>query len=553
MKSNATNALAAAILLASACAGARAAAPDLAAVTKSFGPPVMWVARPAKAPVIDGQLDDAAWKQATPVVLGFLNARREKPVAKTTARILADGKAIYFAVRCDEPHMDRVIAAGKARDGALWSGDTVEFFIDPGHVSKRFQYYHIIVNPAGLIYDGRGKDAKAWNAALSVKVARDKDGWTVELAVPMKDLGVAGKIPKVWGLNVNRQRPELGVVSPARGITSTAVRLKDPSKYREGEDSSWSPSYCYDSHIAERFGHAVLAAGTVEVKPPKKLFEVIYRTDFDDGKAPGWNDVKVVDDNFRGPGKCIAPTKGSGPIHFGKALKDLDDVTLVMTFKMPANGRLYYYGRARDNMQCDADRHEVWMPAAQAAKRRFPHLHDYDTHGSMMAWKSHGRIRAWPGPWKMMTGHFSEPSIGSIMSPGTDWCIMRTRVGQFRRQHGQDVVPISQNYPRGLTFATGSAFLIDDFLIFRGIDLVPPEPVTGVRAKAASGQVQVSWNRGKDNTIVSYYEVFADGKRVAQTHQLTARVKVGAEGVSVVAVDLYENRSAPSRPIKMPK
>jgi len=553
MKRNATNAVVVTIVLASVCIGASAAPPDLAPVAKAFGPPVIWVARPAKAPVIDGKLDDAAWKQATPVVLGFLNARPDMPVAKTTARVLADGKAIYFAVRCAEPHMDRVIAAGKKRDGALWGGDTVEFFIDPGHVSKRFQYYHIIVNPAGLVYDGRGKDAKAWNAALSSKVVRGEGGWTVELAVPMKDLGVARGIPKVWGLNINRQRPELGVVSPARGITSTAIRLKDPSKYREGEDSSWSPSYCYDSHIAERFGHAVLAVGAADVKPPEKLFEVIYRADFDDGRAAGWNGVKVVDQNFRGPGKCIAPTGGKGAIHFGRPLKDLDDVTLIMAFKMPANGRLYYYGRAPDNMQCEADRHEVWMPAAQAAKRKFPHLHDYDTHGSMMAWKSHGRLRPWPGPWKMMTGHFSEPSIGSVMSPGTDWCILRTRVGQFRRQHQQNVVPISQNYPRGLTFATGSAFLIDDFLIFRGTDVEPPKAVTGVRAKAAGGEVEVSWLRGKDNTMVAYYEVLADGKKAAQTHQLTARVKAGAKGVSVVAVDLYENRSTPSRPIKMPK
>ncbi len=404
-------------LLSSGSAGAGAVEEKLAEVAGTFGPPVMWVPKPAAAPVIDGKLDDDAWRQARPVTLRFLTGRRETPAAGTAARVLADEKCIYFGVTCAEPDPERIIAAGTGRDGGLWNGDTVEFFLDPGHKSRRSRYAHVIVNPAGLIYDSKD-GRKEWNAELSVKVGRSAGGWTVELAVPMNDLAVAGAIPKVWGLNINRQRPELGVVAPVRGITSTAVTLKEPKKYREGEDTAWSPTDCYSSHITQRFGHAVLEVGSADVAAPAKLFEVIYRNDFDDGKTAGWSRVKIAEENFRGKGRCIAPATGSGAIQFTRSLSRLDDVYLVMAFKMPRSGRLYYYGRAPDNEQCEADFHMVWMTPAAATARKWPGLFDYDTHGSMMAWKSHGRRRTWPGPWDMMTGHFSEPSIGSVMQPG---------------------------------------------------------------------------------------------------------------------------------------
>lgn len=536
-------------------AGAESVAPGgagsasvLGAAEKQFGPPVMLVARPASPPVIDGKLDDAAWRKADPVMLGFLTGRWERPAQKTEARALADEKAIYFAVKCFEAEPDKLIAAGDRRDGELWAGDTVEFFLDPGHTQRRHNYYHVIVNPKGLIYDGKGKDTKAWNARIRARTGTFAGGWTVELAVPMADLGVAGSVPKVWGLNINRQRPELGEIAPVRGITSTALPLKEPGKYREGEDTSWSPTYCHSSHIAQRFGHAVLAVGAKPVAPPEKLFELIYRSDFNGGETAGWSGVTVVEDNFRGEGRCIAPKDGTGAIHFAVPLRDLDDVTLIMAIRMPKDGRLYYYGRAPDSEQCEADRHEIFMTKAAIEARKFPALHDYDTHGSMMAWKSHGRRRKGPGAWEMMTGHFSEPSIGSVMSPGTDWAVLRTRLGMMRRQRSQGLVPLSQNYPRGLTFASGRTYLIDQVVVFRGMDLEPPERVGGVEVKRQGESAIVSWDRAKDNTLTAYYQVLADGRKLAETHGLTATVRGEFKAITVVAVDFYGNRSKPSKP-----
>ncbi len=532
-------------------AAAKASEPGLAKVLLQFGPPAMLVAKPASPPVIDGKLDDAAWQRAQPVTLGFLTGRLETPTQKTLARVLADEKAIYFAVQCHEAEPEKVVSAGSSRDDDLWAGDTVEFFLDPACRRQRGKYYHVIVNPKGVFFDSKDGN-KAWNGELSIKTGSFAAGWTVEASVPLADLGVAGAIPKVWGLNVNRQRPELGEVAPVRGITATAVPLKEPEKYREGEDTAWSPTYCQSSHIVQRFGHALLEAGTVEVAPPEKLFEIIYKADFDNGEAPSWNGVKIIEESFRGPGKCIAPADVKGPIQFATPLKDLDDVTLILAMKMPTDGRLYYYGRAPDNEQCEADRHEVFMTREAAEARKFPALTDYDTHGSMMAWKSHGRRRLAAGPWAMMTGHFSEPSIGSVMSPGTDWCVLRTRLGMMRRQRSQGLVPLSQNYPRGLTFAAGEPYLIDEVVVFRGLDMEAPQPPGNLKAAREGGQIVLSWDRAQDNTLTAYYQVLADGEKLGETHQLSLSLpaeKLAGKAVTVVAVDFYANASKPSAPL----
>ena len=533
-------------------AAAEPQADRLKDVERRFGPPALWVPRPGEPPAIDGKCDEVAWRKALPVTLRPLNGQWETPTQATEARVLSDEKALYFAVTCREAQPQRMISAGAERDGPLWNGDTVEVFLDPGHKQTRRRYVQIIVNPAGLVYDSRNGEA-SWNANLSVKTGRLEGGWTVELAVPMADLGLAAGIPKVWGLNINRQRPELGEVAPVQGIRGHHEKLKDPAAYREGEDTAWSPTCCRSSHIVQRFGHAVLEAGTVDVGPPERLLDVLFRADFDDGAVRGFENAEIADDNFSGPGKCLAPKGGAGTVNLRCPLKDLDDVTLIYALKMPRDGRLYYYGRAPDDEQCEADRHEVFMTPAAAKARLFPAMDDYDTHGSMMAWKSHGRRCSFPGPWAMMTGHFSEPSIGSVMQPGTDWVIVRTRLGQFRRQTSQGMVPLEQGYPNGLVFHGGrDRFLLDEVVIFRGMDTEGPARVTGVRARTDGKRTVLTWQRSADNTLTAWYRVRAGERVIAEGRDLSATLdaaQVAGGPLTVTAMDLYGNESSPSEAI----
>ncbi|MBL8797292.1 MAG: hypothetical protein JNM56_25545, partial [Planctomycetia bacterium] len=292
---------------------------------REFGGPCVHVPKPTTPPTIDGQLDDAAWQAASLITLGHsCGAWWDPPTQKTEARILADDQAIYFAVRCFESEPERIVPNGDVRKGAVLKADAVEFFLDPGHLEKRFEYFHIIVTQGGTVVTERGQEADGWKANVSAKVGKFEGGWTVEAAVPMRELGLkADAIPKVWGLNVCRQRPELAFDMPKAARAAGNKRfdppmwkLDEPEKYRFAEFTCWSPTmaefsgwpFYADSrpfHYAERFGHVLLEVGMQAVKPPEKLFEVLYQSDFDDGKLDAFKNAALTDDNFRGPGKSL--------------------------------------------------------------------------------------------------------------------------------------------------------------------------------------------------------------------------------------------------------
>src|SRR5262245_25220683 len=155
--------------------------PVLAEVEKRFGPPVLWVPKPKAPPVIDGKLDDPCWKDARPIALGFsTGAWWTAPSQKTEARVLADDRAVYFAVRCFEAEPERIVASGTPRKGMIVGADAVEFFLDPGRHRQRHDYFHLIVAPNGAVYRGRGLEPDAWKATPTVKVGKFDCGWTVE-------------------------------------------------------------------------------------------------------------------------------------------------------------------------------------------------------------------------------------------------------------------------------------------------------------------------------------------------------------------------------------
>src|SRR5262249_722235 len=143
-----------------------AEAPDLKSFEKQFGKPALLVTKPKTPPVIDGQLDDSCWKEATPITLGYTAGMWwEPPTQKTQARVLDDDEANCFAVRCYESDPERIVQAGvvpKSKGGMIEKADAVEIFLDPGWQRKRFEYYHVIVAAGGKVLTGRGLDSDAW-------------------------------------------------------------------------------------------------------------------------------------------------------------------------------------------------------------------------------------------------------------------------------------------------------------------------------------------------------------------------------------------------------
>ncbi len=164
-----------------------------------------------KGPAIDGALNDPVWKKCPPLTLGQCTSEKTWPL-ETTARVLFDATRLYVAFQCAETDTDAIRAGTAERDGDVWKDDSVELFVT-GDI--RTGYYHFAVNPKGVFMDtrtvGGRKDDKSFNSSADVKASIDKGkGWTVTLAVPLKEVGACVGKGQTWVLNLNRTRPARG-------------------------------------------------------------------------------------------------------------------------------------------------------------------------------------------------------------------------------------------------------------------------------------------------------------------------------------------------------
>ena len=221
--------------------------------------PRRYVARQAAvAPVIDGNLDDAAWKQTRPSE-AFVSPSGERlqPNQLTQARVIWDAQNLYVAMSGVD---DDIYNDQSGRDATLWKQDAMEIYLDPGADGK--DYVEIQISPTGEIFDAhftarrtpKWEDAaKALTINMTAKVAAEGsvnargDGvtdkrWSIEVAIPWADLpGISGppRAGETWGLNFYR------------------IDVKSPT--RAGWMSAWAPAGG-DFHNTDAFGKVSFVA-----------------------------------------------------------------------------------------------------------------------------------------------------------------------------------------------------------------------------------------------------------------------------------------------------
>lgn len=154
--------------------------------------------------VLDGKLSEPSWKKAA-LVGGFtLYGTSKAAQPPTFFRAGYDDRFLYFGILCEEPKMKGFAPVAQARDAhAVFGGETIEIFVDPRH--SHSDYYQFAINAAGSIYDSH-REEPLWNADLRCAVATASDSWSLEVAIPWKDLGVSPKPGALLGFNVCRDR-----------------------------------------------------------------------------------------------------------------------------------------------------------------------------------------------------------------------------------------------------------------------------------------------------------------------------------------------------------
>jgi len=184
-----------------------------------------FLAARAKTPVVvDGRLDEAAWKVARAYALTLPSSMRAEGKTleeRGSVRILHDGQTLWFGVDFQDSD---VVSNAQADDEEIYTlGDVVEIFLRP---PGQTWYWEIHFAPNGrrssYWYPGRGRlglrgeDTHVrppfWNAAAVVDGTlndwRDKDRrWTAEVAIPIAKLMREGDVSPTkgnWRLLVSR-------------------------------------------------------------------------------------------------------------------------------------------------------------------------------------------------------------------------------------------------------------------------------------------------------------------------------------------------------------
>ncbi len=156
---------------------------------------------------LDGRLDEAAWRGATPITDFHQKEPVEgaPPTQRTDVRFVYDADKLYIGARMYDDDPSAIVTRLVRRDAGSES-DEIRIIFDTflDHLGQTM----FAVNPAGVRSDaygpgGSGLDS-SWDPVWQVETRIDAEGWTAEIAIPFSQLRFPQGEEQNWGLQVER-------------------------------------------------------------------------------------------------------------------------------------------------------------------------------------------------------------------------------------------------------------------------------------------------------------------------------------------------------------
>jgi Carbohydrate family 9 binding domain-like len=163
---------------------------------------------PGEAPMIDGDPAEAVWQKAEAIEEFYqVDPRPGQPASeRTVARFIYDSNTLYVSIYAYDREPDRIVASLRARDANLDVDDGVRIYIDP-QLSRRDAYY-FEMNSLGSRVDALIQNNNTflprWNTIWQGRAKRQVDGYSVEMAIPFRDLSFNPANPN-WGMEIQRR------------------------------------------------------------------------------------------------------------------------------------------------------------------------------------------------------------------------------------------------------------------------------------------------------------------------------------------------------------
>jgi len=164
---------------------------------------------------IDGLIDEAAWKEATPAT-NFIewrpNAGKPQDSAiKTIVYLLYDNTSVYVGGYCYERTKDSVSRELIGRD-RVGINDFVGVIFDT--YNDKINGFGFYVTPYGEQFDAKYSNTQgeddSWNGVWDSEAKIHDNGWSFEMRIPYSALRFSSRDNQTWGLNITRRRNKTG-------------------------------------------------------------------------------------------------------------------------------------------------------------------------------------------------------------------------------------------------------------------------------------------------------------------------------------------------------
>ena len=178
-----------------------------------------------EGPTIDGDLNDPAWAKAEVIDEFYqVDPNVGQPATQPTiARFMYDDENLYVGIYAYDSEPDRIVATLQTRDGSLDVDDRVRIYIDP-ELTRRNAYYFEL-NPLGARVDALIQNNSTyiatWNTIWAGDAKLQPDGYSVEMAIPFRDLSFNPANPN-WGLEIQRRIRRSGEAIRWTNISASA-------------------------------------------------------------------------------------------------------------------------------------------------------------------------------------------------------------------------------------------------------------------------------------------------------------------------------------------
>jgi len=227
---------------------------------------------------IDGNLDEAAWKEAQPATNFFewrpTAGRPEDSTNRTVVYLLYDNTSIYIGGYCYERTKDSVSRELVGRD-VVGVNDFVGVIFDT--YNDKINGFGFYVTPMGEQFDAKysntaGEDG-SWNGVWDSEAKLQADGWTFEMRIPYSALRFSNEANQTWGLNITRRRN------------------------KTGQQYMWSP---VDQKVNNFMSQEGSWTGIKDIEPPVRLSLSPYFSAYANHYPYNQNDVKDFTNSVNG-------------------------------------------------------------------------------------------------------------------------------------------------------------------------------------------------------------------------------------------------------------